>query len=524
VSVPHEPVQRAFNAADYFVDRHLREGRSSRIAIECEEERVSYSQLSDRVNRLGNALRDTLNVRMEERVLVLLPDIPEFAYGFFAAIKIGAVPVPVNTLLRPNDYEFLLNDTRARVAITSESLLHLIQQIPSERLAFLKSIMVVGTAPEGTLSFSELLASHSADLAPAPTCTDDVAFWLYSSGSTGAPKACVHLQHDMVVASEQYARNILHIQESDRFFSVAKLFFAYGLGNALYFPLAVGATAILWPGSPSPRNVFDVIERHRPTLFFSVPSNYAALLDYRGQTSGFALSSVRLGVSAGEALPASLCQRFSKCFGFEILDGIGSTEALHIFVSNSPGAVRPGSSGRAVPGCEVKILDDQGQPVPTGEIGNLWVKSDSVCAAYWNRHQRTKQTIEGHWISTGDKFHQDGDGYYWFDGRTDDMLKVSGAWVSPSEIESVLMEHSAVAEAAVVANKDKDGLTKPIAWVVLQAGFIGNAELASSLQEFVVSRLPNYKRPRCVEFVSELPKTATGKIQRFKLREASLNF
>jgi benzoate-CoA ligase len=524
VSVPHEPVQQTFNAAEYFVDRHLREGRGGRIAIECEDQRVSYLQLSDRVNRLGNALRETLEVRMEERVLVLLPDIPEFAYGFFAAIKIGAVPVPVNTLLRPSDYEFLLNDTRARVAITSESLQHLIQQIPRERLAFLKSVLVVGAAPEGTLSFSELLASHSADLAPAPTCTDDVAFWLYSSGSTGAPKACIHLQHDMVVASEQYARNILHIQESDRFFSVAKLFFAYGLGNALYFPLAVGATSILWPGSPSPRNVYDVIERHRPTLFFSVPSNYAALVDYRGQNSGFDLSSIRLGVSAGEALPASLCQRFSECFGFEILDGIGSTEALHIFVSNSPGDVRPGSSGRAVPGCEVKILDDAGQPVPRGESGNLWIKSDSVCAAYWNRHHRTKQTIEGHWISTGDKFHQDGDGYYWFDGRTDDMLKVSGAWVSPSEIENVLMEHAAVAEAAVVANKDKDGLTKPVAWVVLKAGFIGNSELASSLQEFVVSRLPNYKRPRCVEFVSELPKTATGKIQRFKLRQASLNF
>jgi benzoate-CoA ligase family protein len=524
VSVIYEQVPQAFNAADYFVDRHLREGRGGRIAIECEDQRVTYSQLSDRVNRLGNALRDTLDVRMEERVLVLLPDVPEFAYCFFAAIKIGAVPVPVNTLLRPNDYEFLLNDTRARVAITTESLLHLIQQIPGEGLAFPKSILVVGTAPEGALSFSELLASHSADLAPAPTCTDDVAFWLYSSGSTGPPKACIHLQHDMVTATEQYARNILDIRESDRFFSVAKLFFAYGLGNALYFPLAVGATAILWPGSPSPRNIHDVIERHRPTLFFSVPSNYAALMDFQSKDSGFDLSSVRLGVSAGEALPASLCQRFTECFGFELLDGIGSTEALHIFVSNSPGAVRYGSSGRAVPGCEVKILDDEGQPVAAGEIGNLWVKSDAVCAAYWNRHHRTKQTIEGHWISTGDKFHQDGDGYYWFDGRTDDMLKVSGAWVSPSEIESVLMEHSAVAEAAVVATKDKDGLTKPIAWVVLKEGFIGNAELAASLQEFVVSRLPNYKRPRCVEFVSELPKTATGKIQRFKLREAALNF
>ncbi len=524
MSVPYEPLPQAFNAAEYFVDRHLREGRGGRIAIECEDQRVSYSQLSDHVNRLGNALRDTLEVRMEERVLLLLPDIPEFAYCFFGAIKIGAVPVPVNTLLRPNDYEFLLNDTRARVAITNESLLLLIRQIPRERLAFLKSIIVVGTAAEGTLSFSELLASHSADLAPAPTCADDVAFWLYSSGSTGPPKACIHLHRNMVIATEQYARNILNIRESDRFFSVAKLFFAYGLGNALYFPLAVGATAILWPGSPSPQNISDVIKRHRPTLFFSVPSNYAALMDFDAQNNDFDLSSIRLGVSAGEALPASLCERFTKRFGLEILDGIGSTEALHIFVSNSHGDVRPGSSGRAVPGCEVKIIDDQGRPLPAGEIGNLWVKSEAACAAYWNRHERTKQTIQGNWISTGDKFHQDHDGYYWFDGRSDDMLKVSGAWVSPSEIESVLAEHTAVAEVAVVANTDKDGLTKPVAWVVLRAGFKGDAKLASTLQEFVVSRLPNYKRPRSVKFVSELPKTATGKIQRFKLRQASLNF
>jgi benzoate-CoA ligase family protein len=524
VSVRYEQFQQAFNAAEYFVDRHLREGRGDRIAIECESQRVTYSQLSDRVNRLGTALRDTLDVRMEERVLLLLPDIPEFAYCFFGAIKIGAVPVPINTLLRANEYEYLLNDTRARVAITSESLLHLVQQIPRERLAFLRSVIVVGTAPEGIPSFSQLLASHSAELAPAPTCTDDVAFWLYSSGSTGRPKACVHLQHNMVIATEQYARNILNIRETDRFFSVAKLFFAYGLGNALYFPLAVGATSILWPGPPSPQNIYGVIERHRPTLFFSVPSNYAALMDFHGKNSDFDLSSIRLGISAGEALPASLCERFTKRFGLEILDGLGSTEALHIFVSNSPGDVRHGSSGRVVPGCEVKILDDQGQPAPTGEIGNLWVKSDAACAAYWNRHERTKQTIQGHWICTGDKFHQDVDGYYWFDGRADDMLKVSGAWVSPSEIESVLVEHAAVAEVAVVANKDKNGLTKPVAWVVLRAGLVGNAELASSLQEFVVSRLPVYKRPRCVEFISELPKTATGKIQRFKLRQASPNF
>src|SRR6266446_10163611 len=512
-----------FNAATYFIDRHLQEGRGEKIAIEAEGVLVSYRQLWESVNRFGNALRQ-LGVRIEERVLLLLLDGPEFAFSFFGAIKIGAVPVPVNTLLKPADYQYILNNSRARVVVVSESLYPQIQAIRSEQLRYLQHVIVAGATPTaGTLSFADLVEQNSSQLEAEITSKDDAAFWLYSSGSTGPPKACIHLQHDMVVASEQYARNILHIRESDRFFSVAKLFFAYGLGNALYFPLAVGATAILWPGSPSPRNVHDVIERHRPTLFFSVPSNYAALADYRGQNNGFDLSSIRLGVSAGEALPASLCQRFSECFGFEILDGIGSTEALHIFVSNSPGAVRPGSSGRAVPGCEVKILDDQGQPVPTGEIGNLWIKSEAVCAAYWNRHERTKQSIQGNWICTGDKFHQDGDGYYWFDGRADDMLKVSGAWVSPSEIESVLIEHAAVAEVAVVANKDKNGLTKPVAWVVLRAGFVGSAELASSLQEFVVSRLPIYKRPRSVEFVSELPKTATGKIQRFKLRQASRN-
>ncbi len=522
--MPSEQSQHSFNAAEYFVDRHLAEGRGERIAIECEDQRVTYGQLSERVNRLGTALRAALDVRIEERVLLLLPDVPEFAYSFFGAIKIGAVPVPVNTLLRADDYEFLLNDSRARVAVASESLLPLIEQIPRERLAFLQHIIVVGAAPEGTLSFSNLLAAHSAVLAPAPTCANDVGFWLYSSGSTGRPKACVHLHHDMLDATDQYARNILQIQESDRFFSVAKLFFAYGLGNALYFPLAVGATSILWPGPPSPQNVFAVIERHRPTLFFSGPFNYAALVDFPASGRDFDLSSLRLAISAGEALPAPLGARFTKRFAVEILDGIGSTEALHIFISNSPGAVRPGSVGRAVPGCELKILDDQGQPVAAGEIGALWVKSAASFAAYWNRHDKSKQTIHGHWISTGDKFHLDGDGYFWFDGRADDMLKVSGAWVSPSEIESVLTGHPAVLEVAVVANQDKDGLAKPVAWVVVKPGFSGDAQLAGALQEFVVSRLPAYKRPRRVEFVSELPKTATGKLQRFKLRQASLDF
>src|SRR6266849_8672109 len=368
-----------FNAATYFIDRHLQEGRGEKTAIEAEGVRVSYRQLWQSVNRFGNALRK-LSVRVEERICLLLLDGPEFAISFFGAIKIGAVPVPVNTLLKPADYQYMLNNARARVAVVSESLFPQIDAIPREQLRYLKHTIVVGDkAAVGTLRFDDLLEQNSPDLEAEPTSKDDAAFWLYSSGSTGFPKACVHLQHDMVVCAERFAKGILGMTESDRCFSAAKLFFAYGLGNALYFPLAVGGPSILWPGPPKPQQVFEIIERHRPTLFFSVPSNYASLLTYEPSkvhvgtaapgAPDFDLSSIRNGVSAGEALPATLFHRFKERFGVEILDAIGSTEVLHVFIANRPGGIRPGSSGQIIPGYEAKIVDEGNRPVNPCDIG-----------------------------------------------------------------------------------------------------------------------------------------------------------
>lgn len=508
-----------FNAASYFIDRHLPEGRKHKVAIECESVRITYGELQQNVNRVGNALL-SLGSRIEERIAIMLLDGPEFAASFFGAIKIGAVAVPVNTLLKPADYEYVLNNARARVLIVSDSLYPSIEQIPRGRLRYLRQVIIVGNSKPGTHAFHDWIAGASSELDAEPVSKDDAAFWLYSSGSTGFPKACVHLQHDMVVTAERYAKGVLRMTEKDRCFSAAKLFFAYGLGNALYFPLAVGGTSILWPGPPKPEHVFRIIEQHHPTLFFSVPSNYAALLAHRGESANdFDLSSVRYGISAGESLPAALFQRFKERFGIEILDAIGSTELLHMCIANAPGAVRPGSSGKIIPGYDAKIVDENDHQLPAGEIGNLIVRSDAACSHYWNQHEKSKDTIEGHWIRTGDKYYQDEDGYFWYAGRSDDMLKCSGVWISPVEIEGVLIEHPAVQEVAVVAREDVDELIKPAACVVLRDGTRGTPELARELQEFVLSRLPVFKRPRWIEFFPELPKTATGKLQRFKLRQ-----
>jgi benzoate-CoA ligase family protein len=516
---PLTSLPEGFNVATYFVDRNVLAGRGERIAIECGDERVSYRQLLERTNRAGNALRQ-LGVHLEERVILMLLDTPEFLYAFFGTIKIGAVAVPANTYLKAHEYEYLLNDTRAGVVLVSEPLLPQLQWIPRERLKYLREIVVVGGPNQQHPCLGELMENASPELEAESTSKDDAAFWLYSSGSTGAPKGCVHLHHDMVVCSELYARNILRMNEHDRCYSVARLFFAYGLGNAGYFPLGCGATAILSPVRPTPQTVYADIERYRPTLFFSVPSNYAALLSHpRGERREFDLSSIRHAISAGESLPASLFERFKQRFGVEILDSLGSTETLQMVIANRPGEAKPGSSGKAIPGYEARIVDDEGQLVAAGEIGNLLIKGDSTCAGYWNQHEKTKETFEGHWFRTGDKYYQDEEGYFWYAGRANDLFKVSGRWLSPAEVESALIAHAAIREAAVIARDDENGLTKPAAYVVVNDGFAANDQLVRELQNWVAERIGNYKRPRWIEFLPELPKTATGKLQRYKLRE-----
>jgi benzoate-CoA ligase family protein len=507
-----------FNVASYFVDRHVFEGKGDNTAIECGDQEISYRELFENVNRVGNVLRE-LGVRIEERVAILLPDSPEFLCAFFGAIKIGAVAVPLNTYVQTSDYEFFLNDSRARVLLVHATLLPLVDGIPKEKIAFLEEIIVVGGDGREHGSFDDLIKAASSQLRAAQTSKDDAAFWLYSSGSTGTAKACIHLHHDMVVCSELYAKGVLGINERDRCYSVARLFFAYGLGNAGYYPLSCGATTILSPERPTPAGIYANIERYRPTLFFSVPSNYAALLSQRREGRDFDLSSVRHGVSAGESLPAALFERFKERFGVEILDALGSTEALHMVIANRPGDVRAGSSGKIIPGYEARLVDDVGKDVAQGEIGNLLIKGDSTCSGYWNRHEKTKETFQGHWFRTGDKYYQDEDGYFWYAGRADDLFKVNGRWLSPAEVESALVAHPAVQEAAVIAREDQNKLTKPAAYVVIKPDRLPNEELARELQDWVTERLGANKRPRWMRFMPELPKTSTGKLQRFKLRE-----
>lgn len=511
-------IPERYNAAD-LVDRHVQEGRGDLAAIYFEDRRLTYRDVQALMNRVGNALRAS-GVEMEQRVMLLLPDIPEFIGAFFGSVKIGAVPIPANTLLKAPEYEFMLNDSRAKVLIAHHSVWPEVAK-GRDRLRYLREVVLVGGSAPGARPFEAWVGAGAPDLDAAPTSKDDAVFMAYTSGTTGFPKGAVHLQHDMAFAGEHFARRTLGFTREDRIYSAPRLFFTYGLGNSMYLPFHVGASVVLQPAWPKPDVVFATIQRYRPTVFFGVPTLYAALLAVPDAERTYDLSSLRLCHSGGEPLPPAIYEGWKAKFGLEIFDGIGSTEAVHIFITNRPGDVCVGSSGRPVPGYEARVVDDEGHEVPPGEIGNLMLKGDSVAAAYWNKHEQSRRTFQGEWLLTGDKYQRDADGYFWFAGRANDMLKVGGIWVSPAEVEAALIAHPAVLEAAVVGHPDEHGLIKPKAFVVLKPGQESGFALEGDLKAFVKDRIAPYKYPRWIAFVSELPKTATGKIQRFKLRDPS---
>ncbi len=517
VSPPRITLPRQYNAADDLLGRNLAAGRADKTAFIDDRGHITYGQLERRACAFAHLLGE-LGVQMEQRILVCLHDTVDFPTVFLGAIKAGVVPVAVNTLLTQGDYEYMLSDSRARVAVVSAALLPLFLPLAA-RLPFLRRIVVSGGA-EGPDSLSRLLAGQPETYSTAPTCCDDICFWLYSSGSTGAPKGTAHVHASLIQTAELYARPTLAISEDDVVFSAAKLFFAYGLGNGLTFPMSVGATAVLMAERPTPASVAQRLRAHTPSIFYGVPTLYAAML---ASPELPAREEMRLRVcaSAGEALPEDIGRRWTAHFGVEILDGIGSTEMLHIFLSNRSGEVRYGTTGRPVPGYDIRLVDENGAPVPRGEVGELQVHGPTAAALYWNNREKTRATFQGPWTRSGDKYVENEDGYFVYAGRSDDMLKVSGIYVSPIEVESALITHPAVLEAAVVGKEDADRLIKPLAYVVLKPGQSASPELADALRLHVKSLLAPYKYPRWFEFIDELPKTATGKIQRFKLRAAS---
>jgi len=497
-------IPRQYNAAVDLVEGNLAAGRAAKVAYIDDAGQCSYGELADRVNRFGNHFL-SLGLKMEDRIVIAMHDSIDWPVAFMGAIKAGIIPIAVNTLLTPKDYEYMLSDSRAKALLVSPALWPQFEPFIG-KLAFLKHILKP--------PFAELLAKASPALDPAPTTRDDPCFWLYSSGSTGMPKGTVHVHSSMRLTAELYARGVLNHNESDTVFSAAKLFFAYGLGNSLSFPLAVGATTVLMAERPTPDAVFKRLTEKKPTLFYGVPTLYAAMLASPAFPGKDRLN-LRQCISAGEALPPQISKTFKERVGVEILDGIGSTEMLHIFLSNRPGELRYGTTGKAVPGYELKLVDEQGNPVKPGELGELLIKGPTAANLYWNNREKSRSTFVGEWARSGDKYTQDADGFYAYGGRTDDMLKVSGIWVSPAEVEAALVSHEAVLEAAVVGHEDEQKLVKPKAFVVLKPGRQASVE---DLQAYVKSKLAPYKYPRWIEFAAELPKTATGKIQRFKLR------
>ncbi|HEV2100598.1 MAG TPA: benzoate-CoA ligase family protein [Stellaceae bacterium] len=504
-----------YNAAADLIERNLRAGREAKTAIIDDRGEYAYGQLAQRVNRFANAMRG-LGIHREQRIVLCLHDGIDFPTAFLGAIKAGIIPVAVNTQLSAGEFAFMLSDSRARAVVVSSLILPTMQAAAAMLPEPKPEIIVSGPGPfEHSLDALLNVASTAADA--APTHPDEPCFWLYSSGSTGRPKGTVHLHSSLIGTAECYAIPVLGIAEDDVVFSAAKLFFAYGLGNALTFPMAVGATSVLTAERPSPASVARILRGHRPTIFCGVPTLYAAMLADPDLPRP-AEMALRRCVSAGEPLPQEIGRRWSARTGVDILDGIGSTEMLHIFLSNSPGDVRYGTTGKPVPGYALQIVGEEGQPVSRGEIGDLLVDGPTSAAGYWNSRERSRATFLGEWTRTGDKYYQDEDGYYVYCGRSDDMMKVNGMYVSPAEVEAALITDDNVLEAAVVGAPDADGLIKPKAFVVAKPGIRADDALARALLDHTRGLLAPFKCPRWIAFTDELPKTATGKIQRFKLR------
>ena len=500
--------KRAFNVASELLDDNAAI-RPDKVAIFCGKERVTYKTLLKNVNKFANMLKG-LGVKPSERVMIVLPDSPAFVYAFLGSIKHGAWPVPVNTMLNEEDYEYMLDNSNARVLVTSQDS----KAAPVRPKTFCYKLF-------SDNGLDNLMESASEEADAYPSKEDDIAFWLYSSGSTGKPKGVPHRHIDMVHSADNFGKKVLGITENDVCFSVSKLFFAYGLGNGLHFPLRHGASVVLLSSPPSPESVMETVSTFRPTVFFGVPTQYNSVLKKMNGSGTNPFASVRICTSAGEALPPEIFKKWNERTGLEILDGIGSTEALHVFISNLPGNARPGTSGRVVPGYEAKIVDEDGNELPEGEAGQLVIRGESVTRGYWQKPEaNAEKFLDGGWFKTGDMYTQ-ADGYFTYQGRGDDMLKVGGIWVSPVEIENVLVQHKAVNEAAVVGH-DVEGLSKAFGYISLNEGFIDRSAedgLTEEILQFVSARLPKYKWLRGVYFVDELPKTATGKIQRFRLRK-----
>lgn len=506
-----------YNAVN-ILERNLAE-RADKVALYSLEREMTFQEVANEANQVGNALKK-LDVRMGDFVGILSLDGPAWVTSFFGILKIGGIAIGMNTLLTPKEYDFILRDSRARVVIVHEKLLPSIEDI-RDKLAFVEHVIVIGQPQRAEdVAYVDWIRGELTELEAAPTHRDDFCSLNYSSGTTGQPKGILHAHKDYPLTAQLWGVNVLGIREDDRTFGAPKLFFTFGNGGVLIYSWYVGGSVVLYEGSPrSAVNMMEIVERFKPTILYHAPTGYAATLAIENLTETYDLSSLRLCVSAGEALPAPVWHAWKEKTGLDIIDGIGSTENYHIFLSNRPGDIRPGSSGKPFDGYELKIVDEAGHEVPQGEVGNLLVKGESAALFYLHQYERSQRTFRGEWLFTGDKYFVDEDGYYWHAGRSDDMLKVGGIWVSPVEVESTLISHEAVLECAVVGLTDQADLIKPKAFVVLNEGYEQSYELEETLIDYCTEKMAAYKRPRWVEFVEELPKTATGKIQRFKLRQ-----